>query len=109
MKDRPHIIPCIIAVVFLVGAFGKWPIGYYTFLRFVVCCTAAYVAYISFISDRIWGVWLFGGMAALFNPIIKIYLGKELWQVVDVIAIGLYIVGILAVKKTFESKIQKNQ
>lgn len=98
MKQRPHIIPSTIAIIFLVGAVFPWPIGYYTLLRFIVCGAAAYVAYLSYECKTVWAMWTFGIMAVLFNPIMKIYLGRELWLLVDVVAAILFIVGIIKVK-----------
>jgi len=35
VKERPHLIPCVIAALTLLGALGQWPYGYYQLLRFV--------------------------------------------------------------------------
>jgi hypothetical protein len=56
---------------------------------------AGYVAYTK--EDKILP-WIFGLLAILFNPIIKIHLPKELWAVVDV-ACGVL---LLAVKRKIE-------
>lgn len=100
MKQRPHIIPSIIAILFLLGAFGHYPYGYYVLLRFIVCGVAAYVAYISYESKLTWATWVFGIIAFLFNPIIKFHLGRELWQIVDLIAAVLFVIGIFTINKS---------
>ena len=39
-----HLVPA----VFLVGAIGPWPYGYFTLLRFVVCIAALWLAYLDY-------------------------------------------------------------
>ena len=102
MKEKPHIVPSGIAILFLLGAFADFPYGYYTLLRFVVCGVATYVAYFSYQNRVEWGTWIFGAMAILFNPIIKIHLDRDLWQFIDLVAVVLFITVICKVKRVRE-------
>ena len=54
-------------------------------LRFVVCGVSVYVAFKAYNWQRIWGTWLFGFIAVLFNPLILIHLSREIWKRIDVI------------------------
>ncbi len=99
MKERPHLIPSIIAILMLLGSLGHWPYGYYTLLRFIVCGTSAYIAFIAYSNRSTWAVWVFAIMAVLFNPIAPFYLGREIWQVVDFISAILIIIGVIRVRK----------
>ena len=76
-------------------------IGYYKFLRWVVFATAIYTLYISYIKkgQMNLGVWLFGIIALLFNPIIPFYLGKSSWQITDVIIGVIFIISIFFVRE----------
>lgn len=80
----------------------RLPIGYYNFLRWVTCGTALYVAFISYLKkDKInFGVWLFVLIALLFNPILPFYLGRELWQIVDVIVAMIFMLSIIFIRET---------
>jgi len=100
LQERPHLIPCIIAALALLGALGDWPYGYYQLLRFVVCGVGAYVAYRAYNWQKIWATWLFGIIAVLFNPLIPIHLSREIWQPIDLICAIVFIVIIPVLKKS---------
>jgi len=91
----------LITAIFLFIALSNLPIGYYKFLRWIVCATSIYSLYISYnIKEKInFGVWLFGLIALLFNPIIPFYLGKASWQVADIIVGAIFIVSIFFLKE----------
>lgn len=73
------------AVMLLVGA-APLPYVYYTLLRLVACGVFAYAAFLA--ADRKHKLlpWVFGLLALLFNPIVKVHLPKELWAFVDIAA-----------------------
>lgn len=95
------VIARLITSIFLFIALSNLPIGYYKFLRWIVCATAIYSLYISYnIKEKInFSVWLFGLIALLFNPIIPFYLGKASWQVADIIVGTIFIVSIFYLKE----------
>ena len=79
------------AAVLFIGVFPL-PIGYYTLVRLVVTAAAAYIAYDTFQKDKQSGwIWVFGFVAILFNPLIPIYLDKEIWMVIDLAAAVLFL------------------
>lgn len=59
------------------------PYGYYILLRFVACGVFAWAAYITYEKNEEVLPWVFGILAIVFNPIIKIHFPKEIWLVVD--------------------------
>lgn len=68
------------------------PYGYYILIRFVSMVVFAVMAYELWQKERKELAFAFGALALLFQPIIKIALGRTVWNVVDVIvAIGLII------------------
>ena len=78
----------------LLLAMFSLPIGYYTLLRLVVCLTAGFLVWYSYQKQRYGWVWGMGLIVLIFNPIIPLYLGRELWLVVDVavaIVLGIYL------------------
>lgn len=98
------VIARLITAIFLFAALSNLSIGYYKFLRWIVCATAIYSLYISYnIKEKInFCVWLFGLIALLFNPFVPFYLGKASWQVADIIVGVIFIVSIFYLKE--ESK-----
>jgi len=100
MKISNQKILTIIASGFLfVALFDGLPYGYFTLLRFVVCAVGAYIAYKTYEKDNeSLLVWLFGGIAILFNPIIPIYFTREVWWVIDLIVGGVFLLSIFKFK-----------
>lgn len=82
----------VVAIVMLVLSFAPMPIGYYTLLRIVVCGAAAYLAYES--GNGPWR-WIWGAIAIVFNPIFPLYLGRDIWRVVDALVIIVLSVSLL--------------
>ena len=62
------------------------PYWYYQLLRWLVCFTAAIVAYYAYQWQNLWAPWLFGAIAVLFNPIVPFHFDRRAWAMVDVAA-----------------------
>lgn len=96
----------IIPVALLLIGIADMPIGYYSFLRIVVCLSSGVIAYGSYsIEEKInFGTALFGVIALLFNPIFPVYLqDKELWTTIDILSTIAFVwAGIYVNKKLKE-------
>ncbi|WP_216069702.1 DUF6804 family protein [Acinetobacter soli] len=89
MKEK-HLF--YIASLLMVLAVINLPYAYYQLLRFVALFAFGMAAYISFYANQKIIPYVLGFMAILFNPFIKINLGRELWMIVDVVSgVGLAI------------------
>jgi hypothetical protein len=64
------------------------PYGYYTFLRLFACGVFAMAAYASYSRKHRVLPYVFGGLALLFNPLVKVHLPKEVWAAVDLASAG---------------------
>ena len=64
------------------------PYGYYMLLRFVACAVFVWAAFITYENNEEVLPWVFGILAIVFNPIIKIHFPKELWAVIDLCVQG---------------------
>ena len=84
LTRRPHAAPAVIAAVMLLAALGRWPYGYYTLLRWVVCAAAVFVVVLAVQYKKQWIAWTFGVVAVAFNPLIPIHLTREIWAWIDV-------------------------
>ena len=87
-KNWHLLIPLsfIAAIVLTIGCINL-PIGYYTFLRIVVCSVAVMLIIDVAKSNVNYKVIINGLIAILFNPFIPIYLhNKTAWIIIDIIA-----------------------
>ncbi|MCQ2274585.1 MAG: hypothetical protein MJZ86_07320 [Bacteroidales bacterium] len=86
-------IELAIAALLLICLFPM-PYGYYTFVRFIAMAAFAYFAYSYYVRDEkpTPFVFIFGALALLFQPFVKITLGRVIWDIVDVAVAILLVV-----------------
>jgi len=66
------------------------PYGFYQFVRFIGLIGFVILAYQANEQGKQVEMFIYGALAILFQPFIKITLGREIWNIVDVIVgIGL--------------------
>lgn len=66
------------------------PYGFYQFIRFTGLLGFAVLAYQANQQGKQTEMIIYGGLVLLFQPFFKIALGRQMWNVVDVVvAIGL--------------------
>jgi hypothetical protein len=98
MKNLNTISKLLLSILLLL-CLADMPYGYYQFVRYISTIAFVYFAY----EDKSNGGKLFVVfiiLAILFQPFIKISLGRVLWNIVDVIvAIGL-LISLFRNKKT---------
>lgn len=73
----------IISALLFIGA-APLPYGYYILLRIAACGFFLWAAVITYEKKSQYLPWVFGLLVLLFNPVIKIYLPKELWAIIDI-------------------------
>ena len=88
-----HKVCLVLAIVLLITAF-PWPYGFYVLVRFFAMIAFAYLAYSFFNEGRMSHAITAGILVLLFQPFAKIGLGREIWQVVDVI-VGICLIGFI--------------
>ena len=82
-------IPLYLAAVLLI-CLAPMPYGYYTLVRFLATVVFGIYAYRCYMTKKEGLTWVFVTLALLFQPFAKVALGREIWNIVDVIvAIGL--------------------
>ncbi|MBK6819488.1 MAG: hypothetical protein IPG85_07745 [Bacteroidetes bacterium] len=85
------VIKIILAVLFFI-CLADLPYGFYQFVRFAGLIGFAILAYQANQQGRQTEMIIYGGLALLFQPFFKIALGRQMWNVVDVVVgIGLLI------------------
>ena len=82
-------IPLYLAAVLLI-CLAPMPYGYYTLVRFLATVVFGIYAYRCYMARKEAMTWVFVTLALLFQPFAKVALGREIWNIVDIIvAIGL--------------------
>ncbi len=77
-------IPIIMAVLLLL-CLVPMPYGYYQLVRFIAMIVFGFMAYQYYNQKKVQLTIVFASLALLFQPLIKISLGRALWNIVDVI------------------------
>jgi hypothetical protein len=68
------------------------PYGYYQLVRFIAMIAFAFLAFNAFQLKNETHMFIFLAMVILFQPLFKIALGREIWNIVDIIVgLGLII------------------
>ncbi len=101
-NEPTHAALWLLPAIMLLIAILPLPYGYYTFLRIVVCITAGIIAFKVHSKTNSLGFWVvsFALIALLFNPIIPVFLTRELWFFINLAVAGLFVVyGIRQAKK----------
>ena len=66
------------------------PYGYYELVRFISFLGFSYLAYINNERGNTFQTFLFAALALLFQPFMKIALGRLIWNIVDIV-VGVYL------------------
>lgn len=86
-----RIIKIVLAVLFFLCLLDM-PYGFYQLVRFIALIGFSVLAYQSFENENKNLTIVYIGLAILFQPLIKISLGREIWNIVDVIVgVGLIV------------------
>ena len=79
-----YLIKSSLSILFFL-CLADMPYGYYQLVRFLALVGFLVLAYSSFINNRIEIAILYVVLAILFQPFFKVVLGREIWNLVDII------------------------
>jgi hypothetical protein len=83
----------LVLAALLAGCLFDMSYGYYQLVRFIGMAGFAVLAVIEYRVNKPWAiVWAFS--ALLINPFFKVALGRELWNMVDILWIILLLVSL---------------
>ena len=89
-KDSLLIVIKVVLILLFLICLLDMPYGYYQLVRFLALLGFSILAYDASREENKTEMIIYIGLAILFQPIVKISLGREIWNVVDVIvALGL--------------------
>ncbi|MGV0927487.1 MULTISPECIES: DUF6804 family protein [unclassified Empedobacter] len=82
----------IVLTILLFACLLDMPYSFFQLVRFVALVGFGVLAYQANQQGRQTEMFLYGALALLFQPFFKIALGRELWNIVDVIVgVGLLV------------------
>ena len=91
----------ILLAILLISCLLPMPYGYFNFVRIISMICFAIFAYQYYSEKKMELAITFCGLAILFQPLIKIHLGRGLWNVVDVI-VAVFLIFLLYLNKRHE-------
>ena len=83
------IIKIVLAILFFICLLDM-PYGYFQLVRFLAMVGFAYIAYIADQDGKKNEAYFYVALAILFQPLIKIALGRDIWNIIDVV-VGIYL------------------
>ena len=93
------IIKIVLALLLFI-CLADMPYGYYQLVRFAGLIGFSILAYKAYEINQRTGMIIFVGLALLFQPFFKISLGREIWNIVDVI-VGVGLLLSIFIKNKF--------
>jgi len=88
--SAPHLL-WLVPIALLLIALIELPYGYYQFLRLVIFATAVAIGSLTWRTSQLGALVLFG-VAILYNPLFRIHLEREMWEVINVATAAIYAV-----------------
>lgn len=98
MKNSEALIKIALAILLFLCLLDM-PYGYYQFVRFVALIGFGILVYKANEQNQKTEMIIYGGLALLFQPFFKIALGREVWNIVDLI-VGIGLIGSLIMNRT---------
>ena len=100
--DLSRTIKIVLAILFFL-CLADMPYGFYQFVRFAGLIGFAILAYQANQQGRQTEMIIYGGLALLFQPFFKVALGRQMWNIVDVI-VGLGLIISIFLKPKSQDK-----
>ncbi len=86
MKNSDILIKISLSILLLLCLLDM-PYGFYQFVRFVALIGFGVLAFKAKEENNKTEMVIYGALALLFQPFFKIALGREIWNVVDVVVV----------------------
>ena len=88
----------LISAALLLLCLFSMPYGYYVLVRYTCMVSFGVLAFRSFQEEKTGWAVTFVSLAVLFQPFVKIHLGKTMWNVVD-IAVATLMIGLFVFER----------
>ncbi len=101
MVNLTNSIKVILSILFFL-CLADMPYGFYQLVRFIALIGFSFLAYRANDEGKQTEMIIYGGLALLFQPFFKIALGREIWNIVDMlVAIGLLLSTCIKPKRNY--------
>ena len=97
-----NAIKIVLAILFFL-CLADMPYGFYQFVRFAGLIGFAILAYQANQLGRQTEMIIYGGLALLFQPFFKVALGRQMWNIADVV-VGLGLLASVFLRPKTENK-----
>jgi hypothetical protein len=101
IKTMDRAIKIILAILFFV-CLANMPYGFYQIVRFAGLLGFAMLAYRAHEQGRQIEMIVYSGLALLFQPFFKVALGRQVWNIVDIV-VGLGLILSIWIKPKNQS------
>lgn len=92
-------IPQVIVSAMLLWALNpENPYGYYILLRWVCCASFAYLAIKALEQEKEGWTWVLGVTAVVYNPIIRVHLTRDIWEIINIATIAVAVISVFVIK-----------
>ncbi len=98
-----NYIKIILSALFILCLFNM-PYGYFQLVRFTALVGFSLLSYKSFSKNEIIPAILYLSLALLFQPLIKIALGRTIWNIIDVAICIALLISIYYTKMNYKGK-----
>lgn len=96
-KDLTFVVK-IILIIILLSCLLPLPYGAFQLIRFASLIGFGYLAFKYYKANEEGKALVFGALALLIQPFFKLSLGREIWNIVDVVIV-VFIIYLLVKKK----------
>ena len=100
MRRLGLYLTTLIPAAMLLLAFSGHRRGSFLFLRLVVSIGAALLALTTHKQNTMGWMWAMIGVLVLFNPLLPIHLRRHTWQIIDLVAAGVFVAAAFALRPT---------
>ena len=96
--NTTKVIKLVLAILFFICLLDM-PYGYFQLVRFLAMIGFSYLAFIAYEANDRTKAYVFTALAILFQPLIKIALGRDIWNIVDVV-VGIWLLYLVFKERT---------
>jgi FtsH-binding integral membrane protein len=100
---RIWIPQAIVSAALLWALNPENPYGYYILLRWVCCAAFAYLAIKALEQTKKGWTWVLGITAVVYNPIIRVHLTRDIWEVINIATIVIAVLSVFVLKLRTEN------
>ena len=93
----------LLLAAMLLLCLAPMPYGYFMLVRFVMMVACGWLAYWYYVRQKKVAMWVFGTLALLFQPLVKIALGRTFWNVIDVV-VAAFLVLMFVMERRLQKK-----